>query len=236
MSNTAKKVLLILMIVLLIAVLLFFGGFFYVKTHVFVEKTPYPISAQSLDLREKEISFEHYDSLHAQLPNCQVVWNVPFQGGKLSNETQSLAIESLTERDIEILSTYFEKLTRVDASACSDYAILEKLKETIPELEVQYTVSLGTEAFAPDTAELVLEAGQYDYDTLTKNLAHLPLVTRVQLKTPELTLEQIDALREAYPEVEITCTVDILGQEYDMETTELDLSALTSEGVAEAAD
>ena len=78
----------------------------YQRTHIFVENKAYPISAQSLDLREEDISFAHYDSVHAQLPNCQILWNVPFQGGKVSNDATRISIQNPSSDDIWLLQKY----------------------------------------------------------------------------------------------------------------------------------
>ena len=231
-----KKKLLITLLVILIVLILVAGAaigyIWYRDNHVFVEDSAYPIDSTQLDLREEEISFAHYDELHRLLPDCDVIWNVPFQGGLLSSDTDSIRVSQLTEEDVDLLVNYFPGLIRVDASACDQYNLLEALKAALPELEVTYTVSLGQTDYAPDTTELVLNNEDYDYETLMANLVHLPQVESILLKTPQLTMEQIDGLKEAYPEIAVTCTVEILGKEYDYETTELDLSALASQDVA----
>ena len=236
MKKTVITVLVVILLVLALAVAGVVGFMWYRDHHIFVEGTAYPIDSQSLDLREEDISIEHYNAVHSQLPNCEIAWNVPFQGGKLPNDTESMTVTTLTEADVELLVKYFPALKKVDASECRDYGVLEILKTRLPELEVIYQVTLGGKSFAPDSTELVLEVGDYDLATMTENLIHLPDVKTIRLKTPEITLEQVEELRTAYPDITITCTVDILGQEYDTETTELDLSDLTSDGVAEVCE
>ncbi len=224
-----KKLVTVLVIIVLILALGIAGtvGFlWYRDNHIFVEGSAYSIHAESLDLREEEISFAHYDSVHAQLPNCEILWMVPFQGAKLSSDTQSMTLKTLSWEDMALLA-YFPGLQSVQAEF-DDYELLEELQAAWPALTVKYQVDLGGKAYAPDTGELVLENGDYDLETLTQNLKHLPNVTAVTLKKPDMTLEQLEELRTAYESIEFHCTVEILGQEYDMETTELDLSAMTS--------
>ena len=233
-----KKLITVLIVVILVLVLLIGGalGFLWYKNnHIFVEGTAYPLSAQSLDLREEEISFGHFESLRSQLPECQILWNVPFQGGKFSSDSETLTVSTLTEQDVGLLLEYFPNLKTVDAMACREYPVLELLKAMKPDCQVLYEVSLGGKAFAPDTAELVLENGDYDFVTLMTNLLYLPEVETVQLKVPELTLEQVEELRGAYEEVSFSCTVELLGREYDNRVTELDLRDLESSQVAEVA-
>ena len=224
-----KKGIVILSVIALILVLLIAGaiGFlWYRNNHVFVEGKAYPIDAQTLDLREEEISREHFDELQAQLPHCQIVWMVPFQSGSYDSLSTELHLTTLSREEISYLKAYFPALKRVDASECGDYAVLEELQAALPEVEVSYQVSLGGKSFPPDTTALALEEGDYDLDTLRENLPHLPQVTAVSFLQTELTMEQVEALRTDFPEVEFGYTVTILGLDYDEGTETVDLSAL----------
>ena len=230
-----KKVITILVIIILLLVVINAGvlGFlWYRNNHVFVDGKAYPIRAQVLNLLEQEdVSIEHYDTLHALLPECEIYWNVPFQGGRYPNDTTQLQISALTREDIAILVNYFPALRKVDASGCSDYPMLEALKSQMPDLEVSYVVSLGSKAFAPDTTTLSLEPGDYDYEILMGNLPFLHKVETILLKTPDISMEQLDALKAAYPDILIGCTVEIMGKEYGSETTQLDLSGITAQDI-----
>jgi Leucine-rich repeat (LRR) protein len=204
---------------------------------VFVEGDAYPIDTYSLDLREEDISFAYYDSLHAQLPKCDILWNVPFQGGKQSCDVQQLTINTLTEEDIAVMETYFPNLRSVDASGCHNYAVLETLVERLPQVDVTYAVSLGQQTYAPGITDIVLSNGEYDYVTLLENLTYLRNLTTVKLRMPELTDEQITQLKEAYEQITFTTSVEVYGQEYDVETTEqLDLSGITGPDVPQVAE
>ena len=234
-----KKLVTVLIVIILILVLLIGGalGFlWYRNNHIFVEGVAYPKTSQSLDLREEDISFGHYETLRNKLPQCEILWNVPFQGGKFSSDSESLTVTALTEQDVELILEYFPALRTLNAENCGDYAVLELLKAQMPECEVRYQVSLGGRSFAPDTTELVLENGDYDFITMMTNLIYLPKVQTVQLKVPELTMEQVGELRAAYEKIAFSCTVEILGREYDNRVTDLDLRDLESSQVAEVAE
>ena len=234
-----RKVVPILLVIVLVLALIVAGtaGFlWYRENHVFVEGKPYPIHATSLDLREEDISFGHYDSLRSLLPQCQIVWNVPFQSGKLSSDTTAVTVSSLTQTDVKILLDYFPNLQKLDATGCGEYAILESVQQQRPQWEVVYQVDVGGSSYPPDTTELVLEPGQYTLEALRENLPHLPQVTAIQLKKPELPLEQIEQLKQDFEAIDITCTVEILGTEYDTQTTALDLSGVASADIAQVAE
>lgn len=231
MKKTVITVLVVIVLVLALGVAGVCGFLWYRDNHVFVDGDAYAISAESLDLTGEDISFAYYEELKGKLPGCQILWSVPFQGGKFPSDTKEIMIKSLTEEDVQILVGYFPNLEAVEALSCEDYGALELLKAQLPDVEVTYEVKLGSRWVQPDFTELVLEAGDYDFETLKTNLLYLPRVKTIQLKTPEITLERVDELRTAYPDITITCTVELLGQEYDAETTELDLSAMTSDDV-----
>lgn len=234
-----KKFLCVVLVILVVFALAAAGAYgyaWYRSNHIFVDKAVYPINAQSLDLRGQDISFDHYNAVHSQLPGCEILWDVPFQGGKYANDTQSLTVSDLSEADMEILLTYFPRLKRLDASGCGDYARLVSFQEKLPGCEVIYQVDLGGKAFPLDTTQLVLEKGDYVFDTLMENLIYLPRVTEITLRMPELSLEQVEELKTAYEAISVSCTVELLGREYDTQTAEIDLSALTSADVAAVAE
>lgn len=235
MSKKLVTVLAIIALVLALVVAGAVGFLWYRNTHVFVEGKAYSNREDTLDLREEAMSIEHYDQLHALLPDCEILWNVPFQSGAVTSDSAEISVATLSDEDIEVLAAYFPKLKKVDASQCGDYAMLEKLQERLPDVEVNYTVSLGGKSFAPDSVELALEPGDYDLDTLNENLQYLPQLAAVTFLRTELTLEQIEQLRTDFPGITFHVTVSLLGQEYGEDTTELDLSAMASEQVTEAA-
>ena len=229
-----KKVLIVILIILLLILGGMLGYIWYQTSHIFVEDAVYAKNTEVLDLRGQAISEDHYLSVVSQLPQAEVYWDVPFQGGKLSNEITSLTLTQLAEEDLAMLK-YFPGLKTVDATACGDYAQLEALKEKYPALEVNYQVSLGGQSVDPSVTELTLENGDYDYDVLLENLAHLPQLKSVLLPKTELTLQQVDEISAVYSEIALDFTVEVLGQEYPSDIASLDLSAMTGEQVAEVA-
>lgn len=234
-----KKVLIILLVVLLIFALAAAGGYgiaWYRSNHIFIQGDAYPLTAAALDLRDKELTVSEYDQIVSQMPDCRISWNVPFRDIAYPNDTTSLTVGDVTQSELTFLVSYFPNLTALDATGCEDYALLEEFQEEHPSCLVTYQVNLGGTSVTPDIQALTLEEGDYDYALLTENMVHLPKLTSLTLTKTELTLEQIDALKAAYENVAIRCTVEILGSEYDVETTSLNLSALTSQDVSSTAE
>ena len=222
-----KKILIAILLVLLLILGGMLGYVWYQSTHVFVEDAVYKKAAEVVDLRGQEISLAHYEELRAKLPQTQILWDVPFQDGTLSQDVTSLTVTTLSDEDISRLH-YFPNLKTVDASGCSDYARLNALQAQYPQLEVSYQVSLGSKSFAPDVTELVLENGDFDFDTLLENLTYLPQVKTIHLPKTQLSFEQMDAISMEHSGISLDFTVEVMGQEYPSHTDSLDLSNVTS--------
>ena len=73
-----RKVLIVAIVVLSLILAAMVGYIWYDMTHFYVDGRSYATYARELDLREEEISFDHYLAVRSQLPNCSIVWNVPF--------------------------------------------------------------------------------------------------------------------------------------------------------------
>lgn len=234
-----KKVTIILLVITLILALAVAGGYgiaWYRSNHIFIQGDAYPLTATALDLRDKTLTVQEFDEIQAQLPQCRITWNVPFQGRSYSSDTTSITLTEATQADLDFLTTYLPRLTSLDATGVEDYDLLEKFQADHPNCNVTYQVRLGSQSFSPDTKELTLESADFTYDLLMANLPHLPEVSTITLKKTDLALEQIDALKAAYEDITIRCTVEILGDEYDMDTTALDLSSLSSQDIAAVGD
>ena len=237
MKKTLVTILIVVALVLALGVAAFCGYIWYRDNHVFVDGDAYDITLQSLDLTEKDISVAYYDELQAKLPDCEITWTVSFQDRKMYNTVNGVSVAVLTLEDVEFLAKYFPNLEFVDASMCTDYDVLEVLQATLPEVEVIYQVSLGGQAYDPQTEKLVLSEGDYDFETMMDNLVYLRNLTAVELKMPELTGEQREQLKAKHENIAFTATVEVLGLEYDEETTtELDLSGMTGEDAVQVVE
>ena len=237
-ERTVKKAIVIVLIVVLVLALAVAGyvgyRYWYNETHIFIEEAVYEEDATYIDLRGTGASMEHYLQLKAVMPECQIDWDVPFQGKPTDCNTQELTVTALTEEDLEMLS-WFPKLRKIDATACEDLSTLELLTMAYPDLEVTYFVDLGSIVYPPDTAELTLEEGTYEYARMLENLVHLPQLTSLSFPNTTLTLEQLDEIVLMYPGIRLSYTVSFRGQEMDPAITELDLSDLTPEEVEQVA-
>ena len=130
----------------------------------------------------------------------------------------------------------YKNLTLLDATGSTAYPALEVYARNHPNVNVIYTVSLGKKEVAHGMEEITLTADETDYDALLANLAYLKDTKALKLPKTSLTAEELHVLAETYPDLEITYTLGLAGQEFTEDTTSLDLSALTSGQVIAASE
>lgn len=230
-----RKFLIITIVILSVILMGLVGFIVYDTTHFYVDGQAYAYYAKNLDLRDEDISLAHYQAVQSQLPDCEILWNVPLSEGTFSSDSTELTLTDPKNEDLYLLAEYFPYLVQIDASACSDYAMVEKMADTLSHCSVLYQVDLGSTKANPKETALTLMTGDYDYDVLMENLVHLPRMESIHFPKSELTQQQMEDLCAAYPDIAITGTVELLGKEYDSKTVSLDLSAMTSAEVDAAA-
>jgi len=229
-KKTLVTILIVLLLVLALGAAGFIGFNWYRDNHVFVDGDAYEITTRSLDLTGEDISVAYYEELQQKLPDCKIRWLVPFHGGKYANDTKSLEVSALTLEDVEFLVKYFPELETLNASQCDAYDVLAVAEATLTECEVLYNVDLSVTILDHNAASAIIGFSEnHDFEKLMTNLKYLPRLQSLKLTDPALTVEQIESLRVAYPEIAISHTVQILGLEYEADITELDLSGMTSE-------
>ena len=186
---------------------------------------------QQLNLRDTGISIEEYEAVRAALPDCEILWSIPFQGGFLPDDTEEITITSLTDTDVAVLAAYLPGLSKVQAEGCTDYAQLMALRAAFPQADVSYSVSVNGLSWPMDTAEMTLTDA--DAEELAAALPYLPGLKTVTLEGQLPPAEALNALRQAYPGIRFYWQIQLFGQTADVDTTELDLSGIAVENVAQ---
>lgn len=79
-----------------------------------------------------------------------------FQGVVYGPETELLTADALTEEDVAALPN-FPNLKTLDASGCTDQALLLKAKESYPQLDIICKVSLGGSRFGSSSPVISVE-------------------------------------------------------------------------------
>lgn len=145
---------------------------------------------KKLNLRDTGISAPQYDVLRAALPQCEILWSVPFQGGYCDNTVQELTVETLREADLPAFS-YLTELTVVNADQCQDYDTIFALMEQQPHLDVTYKVTVGGTAY-PHTQDQITVTDPDAQELKTQ----LPLLRHLENVTLEGDLPDMDELIE----------------------------------------
>ena len=123
---------------------------------------------------------------------------------------------------------YYPNLKSVDLSGSPCYDTILSYMEKHPQVDVTYTVSFGEASVSNKQTSASLSAGTYQPELLLENLQYLPQLTTLTLQDPTFTAEQTTALEEAYPDLQLDYSVQLLGTAYDAATTQLDLSGMSS--------
>lgn len=200
----------------------------YKASHVFLGEHVYPKDAKQIDLRGRDVTIDYHAQLQALLPECEILWDVPFQGGKVSWDVGELTVTELNQEDVEILTTQFPNLTYIHGENCDDYAALAALKEAKPDWTVDYSVTIDRKGYHPtETKALTLVTG--DYEELYNKLCYLPNLASVHFSDPDMTAEELISLTEGYPNIAFTWEKAVLGTVYESTITELDLSNIQLE-------
>lgn len=217
-------------ILALVLVLLIGGGaggywYWYQSSHIFVEDAVYDKDLTSLDLRGTGVSLDHYESVRQQLPNCEIRYDLPFQGGFYADDTTEITIKSLTAEEIALLD-YLPQLKKVNAEGCTDYEQLQALAAHRPDCAVSYTVSLYGKDYAQDTKELSFGSEQLDLQQLRSALAWLPEMASIHFDQPTVAAADLVQLQSDYPDIAFTWEKDAFGTTYSSDLTEIDLSGM----------
>ena len=185
---------------------------------------------KQLDLRDTQITPAEYEKIQKQLPGCQILWLLPFQGNYLPLDTASVTVSSITQEEMALLA-YLPQLKTVDASACKDYDTLLQLQAMYPACQVRYQLELDSVALAQDAdiADLPNASGE----TVAQALAYLPNLTQVNAQGCQ-DLDRLLQLQLQYPNCRIRYTVPFAGNDWPEDTTVLAVSATTAQELAQA--
>lgn len=225
--SVKKKILMVLIILLMLGSVA--AGVVWHMTHYYmIDFRFYARDAKVLDLREEEISVSHFEQLRQKLPDCEIRWNVPFQGGLIPDDTREITVTSLTDSDVTALG-YLTQLETVHAENCADYGPLAWLYRENPQLQVLYSVAFSDGSSYPcDAEEVELDAVA---ETDVPLLAYMPELKRVTLAGGG-DLHTMEAIRGNAANCGAEFAVRMAGQRISPEVTSVELENVTEEELA----
>ena len=181
--------------------------------------------SETLDLRGQEIKPSHFEKISEKMPECEVRWDIPFQGGVLADDAREVTLTALSEKDIAMLD-YARQLETVNAEGCTDYETLALLRQQRPDLNVVYSVAFSGGNYSWDVETLLLNSvSQEDI----QQLRHLPNLKTVVLAGGSYDVQTVEALRGAAHNAGLQFALNIGSEMYLDTETALQVSDATDE-------
>lgn len=193
-----KKLKWLLAIVFVLAAVIAASAVWYTSNHVFVNGTPYPKDAALVDTRDKNITIEEYEQLCAQLPQAEILWNVPVQGTPYPQDAEEVTLTSLSAEGPYVLK-YLPNLRTIHAEEAKEYEAITAFQKANPNIHVIGSLALGDQAVGCWVDEIQLDAG--DLTELEELMPYLHDLKTVNIlgKLPEA--EVLIALQDRYPDI-----------------------------------
>lgn len=215
------------------ALILAAAGIFLWK-FAFVDGELVSKSAETLDLRGRNVSAEELEKARRALPETRILWDVAIGGKTFDGDAESIVTGDFTAEDVPAFAR-FERLQSADVSACSDMTAIAALRDALPGVRVYWTVPLGGEGFdGESTAVTVRDAAAAE---IRSALGRLPSLASLTLTECTLTSEEQLALTEEFPAVRFVWDVTLAGRRFAGTAAALDFSgaALSADGLASVA-
>lgn len=162
--------------------------------------------------------------------NSETISVLPEEWEVTTEPTDKLTVESLTmvvtEQTIRELEEY-PNLKKLDVSGSTCYTALMVYIQNHPQVEVSYSVDLGSTWAAHWVEHMSLPADGATFGILRANLVYLHQLKTLHLPMTNLSYQEIQMLRSAYPQLEITYTVGFRDFEFGEETESVNLAGMT---------
>ena len=134
----------------------------------------------------------------------------------------------VTEEDFENIEKC-ENLRYLDITGSTCYDAILRYMASYPEVDVRYAVAMGSTIVRNTDTEITLIPEDGTYAILDGALNYLPQLQKIHLTKTLLTEQELENLQKDFPDRDFRWSLEILGSEYDQDTTEIDLSAMTME-------
>ena len=227
-QNKNRGIIICLVIVLALLAMVVAAAVYVLGSYHIVGGRFYDKNTAVLNLLEEEIKPSHYDKIREKMPDCEIRWNIPFQGGNIPSDVTEITITNLSEKDIAILD-YAQKLTTVQAEGCTDYEALEQLQQQRPEVEVNYSIAFSTGGRPWDVERLELSGITEEDISL---LRHLPNLKAVVLTDGSNDQKMVEALKKAAEASGLEFGVQFLGEVYTTREESVEVEGITDDGIA----
>ena len=186
----------------------------------------------NLDLRGNDLSIDAVSSLLAALPNCEIVWSVPLGGARFDSTSTELVLPAGTTAEELSRLSLFPALTKVDASAVTDYEALKTASAALPGCEISWSVDVLGQSYPSTTTTLDLKSATIpDANALATALLGFVKLDSVDLTGQKLAPADMTALTTALPQTQFLWSIDLFGVSVDSAATEADISNIPVDSV-----
>lgn len=131
----------------------------------------------------------------------------------------------ITEEDFENLEKC-ENLRYLDVTGSTCYDEILAYMNRHPEVDVRYSVALGSLIVANTETKLTLDAKDGTYSNLDNVLPYLPQLQKLHLPKTGLSQQELEDLGKDFPQREFLWSLEILGQEIPQDAVEIALNGL----------
>ena len=139
------------------------------------------------------------------------------------------------EEDFPLLEDCIN-LQYLDLTGSTCYDLILDYVNNHPNVEVVYTAPLGDLVLSNSETAATLEPGTYDAGSLGTQLKYLPSLTSLALPKTSLSAEELSALADSFPALQLSYSVELLGVEYLTDTASADFSGASAAEVSGAAE
>lgn len=175
---------------------------------------------RQLDARNTGMTLQQYEWLCKQLPDCRVLWDVPIQGKKYSQNTSELHVEMLTEEEIPALQ-YLPSLKLLDVGSWDEYSRIQMLQKEYPGCTIRYRVQVAGEWWDSDVVSLILQNA--DPNELAEKLVWFENLESVLLTGVVPDQQDLQSLQALYPQVCFLWKLEAMGMALETDVESLDL-------------
>lgn len=206
-------------------------GWFFWK-YTFVDGTVAARSADTIDLRGREISEEKLRTIESRFPDAHILWDVTVGEKSFDGESESIVTADFTTEDIPSFAR-LKNLKEADVSACSDFSAILALQNALPKVRVHWTVPLGEKSFYGESESIAVQDASADM--LRAAITRLPKLRTLVLTDSTLSPADQLALTEEFPSMLFSWDVTLAGRTIPSDVTALDFTGtpLTEEDLSE---
>lgn len=165
---------------------------------------------------------------------CLLAVMILLPAGLCACSDPNLAVEEysmiVTEDDISQLDM-FPNLKYADLRGSTCYEAIESYIASHPNVQVRYSIQFGKKRIDSTTTELSLNCENIAFDELVTSLPYLKNLNKAFLSNINYSIDQIDQLKNTYPQVEFEYSVLIGRKTYSNDATAVDLSQLSAQQI-----